>query len=205
MDAKELRARLAEAAIMPIVTVRSVDKALADIGRLIEEGIGALEIVFRTPEAATALAEACRRFPKTLIGAGTMLGAREVEAAVAAGARFLVSPGLTQKLHDVVTRAGCPMIPGVLTASEVLAATEWGYELMKYYPAQPSNGLAVLADYANVFPAVGFVPTGKIDASLVPQYGALRNVVAVGGSWMLGERAPDAVAGTIAAFRKAKG
>jgi len=205
MDARELRARLAEAAIMPIVTVRSVDKALADIGRLIEEGIGALEIVFRTPEAATALAEACRRFPKALIGAGTMLGSREVEAAVAAGARFLVSPGLTEKLHHVVTRAGCPMIPGVLTASEVLAATEWGYELMKYYPAQPSNGLAVLADYANVFPAVGFVPTGKIDASLVPQYGALRNVVAVGGSWMLGERPADAIAGQIAAFRKAKG
>jgi len=177
MDASELRARLAEAAIMPIMTVRSVETTLAEIGRLSEEGIGVVEIVFRTAEAAEALAEARRRFPKTLIGAGTMLGAGEVKAAVAAGAQFL----------------------------EVLAATELGYELMKYYPAQPSNGLAALADYANIFQGVGFVPTGKIDAGLVPQYGALRNVVAVGGSWMLGSRAPTAIGEQIAAFRKAKG
>ena len=128
-----------------------------------------------------------------------------MKAAVAAGAQFLVSPGLTGKLHAAVSGTGCPMIPGVLTASEVLAATELGYELMKYYPAQPSNGLAALADYANIFQGVGFVPTGKIDAGLVPQYGALRNVVAVGGSWMLGSRAPTAIGEQIAAFRKAKG
>jgi 2-dehydro-3-deoxyphosphogluconate aldolase/(4S)-4-hydroxy-2-oxoglutarate aldolase len=205
MDRKELRARLAEAAIMPIITVRAVDKALADITRLIEEGVGAIEIVFRTAEAATALAEARRRFPKSLIGAGTMLRAEQVTQAVEAGADFLVSPGLTPKLHAVVAASGRPMIPGVLTASEVLAATEYGYDLMKYYPAQPSNGLMVLADYANIFTDVGFVPTGKIDASVLGQYGALRNVVAVGGSWMLGDRAGSPIGEQIAAFRKAKG
>jgi 2-dehydro-3-deoxyphosphogluconate aldolase/(4S)-4-hydroxy-2-oxoglutarate aldolase len=204
MDQKELRARLAAAAIMPIMTVRSVDKTLADIGRLIEEGIGAVEIVFRTPEAAAALAEARKRFPKALIGAGTMLRADQVKAAITAGADFLVSPGLTPKLHEAVAGAGVPMIPGVLTASEVLAAIELGYELMKYYPAQPSNGLMVLADYANVFPEVGFVPTGKIDGSVLGAYGALRNVIAVGGSWMLGEQAPGTIGGQIAAFRKAR-
>jgi 2-dehydro-3-deoxyphosphogluconate aldolase/(4S)-4-hydroxy-2-oxoglutarate aldolase len=97
------------------------------------------------------------------------------------------------------------MIPGVLTASEVLAATEYGYDLMKYYPAQPSNGLLVLADYANIFPDVGFVPTGKIDASVLAEYGALRNVVAVGGSWMLGDRAGSPIGEQVATFRKAKG
>jgi len=205
MDSKELRARLAEAAIMPIITVRAVDKALADIARLIEEGVGAIEIVFRTAEAAAALAEARRRFPKALIGAGTMLRAEQVAKAVAAGADFLVSPGLTPRLHEIVAAAGRPMIPGVLTASEVLAATEYGYDLVKYYPAQPSNGLMVLADYANIFTDVGFVPTGKIDASVLSQYGALRNVVAVGGSWMLGDHAGSPIREQIATFRKAKG
>lgn len=204
MDASELRGRLAEAAIMPIVTVRSVEKALTEIDRLLADGIRAVEIVFRTPEAAAALAEAKRRFPKALIGAGTMLGAGQVRQAVEARADFLVSPGLTPKLHEIVATTGLPMIPGVLTASEVLAAIELGYGLMKYYPSQPSNGLLVLADYANVFPDVGFVPTGKIDATVLGAYGALRNVVAVGGSWMLGERPPGAIGEQIAAFRKAR-
>lgn len=129
--------------------------------------------------------EAKQQFPNCLFGAGTILSEKNLSDAVEAGADFLVSPGLTRELFELVQPSGLPHIPGVQTASEVMAAIGLGYRLMKYYPAQPSNGLVVLADYFNVFPDVGFVPTGKIDANVLPNYAALPNVIAIGGSWML--------------------
>ncbi|MBZ9938410.1 bifunctional 4-hydroxy-2-oxoglutarate aldolase/2-dehydro-3-deoxy-phosphogluconate aldolase [Mesorhizobium sp. BR1-1-16] len=185
MTPSELRGRLADAPILPILTVRAVETTMQQIDRLVACGIAAIEVVFRTSEAAGALAAAKARHPATLFGAGTIMTAEAVTEAVAARADFLVSPGLTPWLVDLVRPTGLPHIPGIQTASEVMTAVHYGYSLMKFYPAQASNGAMVLADYANIFPDIGFVPTGKIDAASLPSYLALANVVAAGGSWML--------------------
>ncbi|MDQ0391434.1 bifunctional 4-hydroxy-2-oxoglutarate aldolase/2-dehydro-3-deoxy-phosphogluconate aldolase [Labrys monachus] len=190
LSTDHLRRRLAEAAILPILPVSSPDAALDEIDRMAAEGMSAVEILFRTAEAAAVLARAKARHPSILFGAGTMLNAANVEAAVAAGADFLVSPGLTPRLHAIVADGRLPHIPGVQTASEVMTAVEYGYTLLKYYPSKASNAPMVLADYANIFLGVGFVPTGNIDASMLADYAAVPNVVAVGGTWMLPSRKP---------------
>jgi len=190
MNTDELRRRLADTALLPILPVASPDDALREIDAMVEEGVFAVEILFRTAEAAIVLGKAKARHPACLFGAGTMLASAHVEAAVAAGADFTVSPGLTPRLHALVAVSGLPHIPGVQTASEVMAAVEHGYGLLKYYPSKASNAPMVLADYANIFLGVGFVPTGNIDASTIEEYAAVRNVVAVGGTWMLPSRKP---------------
>jgi len=105
--------------------------------------------------------------------------------ACAAGAHFLVNPGLTPELHEAAPKSGRMRVPGVQTASEAMAARRFGYRLMKYYPAEPSNGLVVLEDYANMFHNVAFMATGKIKSDLLAAYRRLANVAAVDGSRML--------------------
>lgn len=190
MNTAELRARLAETPILPVMAVKSVEEGLRDIDGLVAAGAPVIEILFRTPEAPLVLEKAKARHPGCLFGAGTMLRAEHVATAVATGADFTVSPGLTPALHEALATTGLPHIPGVLTASEVMQAREYGYTLMKYYPSEASNGPQVLTDYANIFEDAGFVTTGGINASLLTAYGSVCNIVAVGGGWMIPSRRP---------------
>lgn len=185
MDHGEVTSRIARAGIVPIVTVRDLRAGVALIDQLVETGAAAIEVVLRTPEAPAALSIAVKRHPQCLVAAGTILDEAGVRTAVEAGAHFLVSPGLTPDLHEASIGAGRMLVPGVQTASEVMAARRLGYRLLKYYPAEPSNGVVVLEDYANIFHDVAFMATGKITSALLAGYGRLRNVAAVGGSWML--------------------
>lgn len=182
--------RIAQAGIVPIVTVRDLPEGIALIDRLVEAGADVIEIVLRTPEAPAALKAALGRHPQCLFAAGTILDEEGVRMASDTGAHVLVSPGLTPELHEAASKSGRMLVPGVQTASEVMAARRLGYSLMKYYPAEPSNGLVVLEDYANIFHTVAFMATGKIKPDLLAAYGRLVNVAAVGGSWML---KPDAM------------
>lgn len=194
-DIAQLRIRLSETPILPVMAIRDLGEGLKDIDGLVAAGATVIEILFRTPEAPAALKAAKVRHPHCLFGAGTMLAANHVRLALDSGADFTVSPGLTAALQALVAQSGLPHIPGVQTASETMQACEYGYELMKYYPSQASNGPEVLADYANIFEGVGFVTTGGIDIPLLPAYGAVRNIVAVGGSWMLPSRLPPGAPG----------
>jgi 2-dehydro-3-deoxyphosphogluconate aldolase / (4S)-4-hydroxy-2-oxoglutarate aldolase len=190
MNIADLRARIAAMPILPVMAVRTLEEGMKDIDELVEAGAPVIEILFRTPQAPLALKQAKARHPHCLFGAGTLLHAGHVELAIAAGADFTVSPGLTQALHASISATGLPHIPGALTASEVMEACERGYTLLKYYPSEASNGPVVLADYANIFEDVGFVTTGGIDSSLLARYGSVRNIVAVGGGWMIPSRRP---------------
>lgn len=194
MDRDEVVGRFRRAGVVPIITVRNVDASLALIAKLVDAGADVIEIVFRTPEASKVLSEARKRHDGCMFAAGTMLDDASVRRAVEAGAHCFVSPGLTAELHEAATASGLLLIPGVQTASEVMNARRWGYALMKYYPAEPSNGLVVLADYANIFDNVSFLATGKITRPKLALYGALRNVAAVGGSWMLEGAEPERLA-----------
>lgn len=177
--------RIVQAGIVPIVTVRDLPAGIALIDRLVEAGADTVEIVLRTPEAPAALHATLERHPQCLVAAGTILDEAGVRTASDAGAHLLVSPGLTPDLHEASLRFGRTLVPGVQTASEVMAARRLGYRLMKYYPAEPSNGPVVLEDYANIFHDVAFMATGKIKPDMLATYGRLANVAAVGGSWML--------------------
>jgi len=147
-------------------------------------GLRVLEVTLRTPAALEAL-HAMRAVEGAIVGAGTVLDAALYDEAIAAGARFVVSPGLTHALVTAAATRMVPLLPGAATASEIMRAREAGLTRLKFFPAESLGGVAALKGYASVFPDVRFCPTGGIDASSAPAYLALRNVACVGGSWPL--------------------
>ncbi len=184
MHANTVATALREAGIIPILTVKDLNETLKLVSALVDGGIRAVEIVLRTEPATEAIRLVRQAFPDLLVAAGTVMGPAAFDRAVEAGANLIVSPGLTPELADYHRRNPIPMIPGALTASEVMWAVDRGYTLLKYYPAVPSNGAAVLADYGNIFSGVSFMPTGKISLSTLPDFARLKNVACIGGSWM---------------------
>jgi 2-dehydro-3-deoxyphosphogluconate aldolase/(4S)-4-hydroxy-2-oxoglutarate aldolase len=119
-----------------------------------------------------------------VVGAGTVLRAADVSRARESGAKFLVSPGLTEELASAGLATGLPYIPGAITPSEIMAAREFGFSLLKFFPAEPSGGIAALKHYAPVFAGIVFCPTGGVNDGNAKDYLALPNVPMVGGAWM---------------------
>jgi 2-dehydro-3-deoxyphosphogluconate aldolase/(4S)-4-hydroxy-2-oxoglutarate aldolase len=180
---RTLRALLNRHAVLPIMTVRSEETGLRIAESLLAGGLTTMEITLRTAEGAAAIAAIRRRFPEMAIGAGTLLRPDDFDRAASAGAQFGVSPGMDGPLAEAAVKSALPFLPGVQTASEVMAAVGYGFRTLKFYPARAAGGTAVLADFGNIFQDVLFVPTGKLAQADVPEYLALRNVLAVGGSW----------------------
>ncbi|MCX5512921.1 bifunctional 4-hydroxy-2-oxoglutarate aldolase/2-dehydro-3-deoxy-phosphogluconate aldolase [Kaistia algarum] len=176
--------RLAAARIVAIVSVGDVEGAVALVDDLAAAGVETVEILFRNADAPKALVRCRARHPEMLLAAGTIVTADLCRQAVEAGADLMISPGLTPALAAASRTVPLPLIAGVQTASEVMAAAELGLRLVKFYPAEPNGAPAILRDYANVFPAMRFVPTGGIGEAQLAAYGALKNVAAVGGSWL---------------------
>jgi 2-dehydro-3-deoxyphosphogluconate aldolase/(4S)-4-hydroxy-2-oxoglutarate aldolase len=143
-----------------------------------------IEVALRTSVAAAAIAAISRELPHVVVGAGTLLRAADVGLAVHAGARFLVSPGMTPELAGSALATELPYLPGVATPSEVMAARALGICVMKFFPAEALGGVAFLRALAPVFPGVAFCPTGGIDEGNAGEYLSLPNVPVVGGSWM---------------------
>ncbi len=198
------KAALAAARLLPIISAPDADAAVALIDDFATAGITAVEILFRASAAPAALARARARHPQLLLAAGTILDMAAREAAIAAGADLLIAPGLTPTLA-ALCRAGPPLIPGAQTPSEVMAAREAGFGVLKFYPAEPNDAPAILPDYANVFADIAFVPTGGITEAALPRYAKLRNVIAVGGSWLHAGLEPGPGRATALAERVARG
>jgi 2-dehydro-3-deoxyphosphogluconate aldolase / (4S)-4-hydroxy-2-oxoglutarate aldolase len=173
------------APVIPVLTVQSVDDALAQARALIAGGLTTLEITLRTPVAMAAVRALTKTFPDELVGAGTIVEADQIKAAVEAGAGFLVSPGMTARLIEAAVRSPVPFLPGAATASEALALRERGFRALKFFPAEPAGGAKYLASLAGPLPDLIFCPTGGIDAQKAESYLALANVACVGGSWMV--------------------
>lgn len=184
MISTDLSVRLRGAGILPVITVHDVEATLSLIEALARGGIRGVEIVMRTERASSAIEAIKRRFPQLLLAAGTVVTAALLEKAADAGADFVISPGMPSELLGHPRLAGTPLVPGALTPTEVLDALSKGFRIVKYYPAVAFSGVDVLADYANVFPEVEFMPTGKISMGVLDSYMGLPNVVCVGGSWM---------------------
>jgi 2-dehydro-3-deoxyphosphogluconate aldolase/(4S)-4-hydroxy-2-oxoglutarate aldolase len=177
--------RLADPGIVPVVEIATVDRA-AGLGRaLLAAGLPCAEITFRTAAAADAIRALRDACPDLLVGAGTVLRPEQVDAALAAGAAFLVAPGFNPAVVDRALERGVPMVPGVCTPSEIERAMGAGLDTLKFFPAEVSGGVAFLKAVAPVYPAVRFVPTGGVDAANLGAYLGLPNVLACGGSWMV--------------------
>ena len=146
------------------------------------------EITFRTDAAADAISALAGAFPEMLVGAGTVLNVAQAEAAVAAGGRFVVSPGLDDSVVDWCLANDVPVVPGVMTPTEITQATSHGLRLLKFFPAEAAGGIAVLRAVSAAFPGIEFVPTGGVGAANLAEYLRLPMVAACGGSWLAPRR-----------------
>ncbi|WP_399137875.1 bifunctional 4-hydroxy-2-oxoglutarate aldolase/2-dehydro-3-deoxy-phosphogluconate aldolase [Streptomyces sp. NBUA17] len=180
------------APVVPVVVVDELADAVPLARALVAGGLPAIEVTLRTPVALDAIRAIAGEVPGAVVGAGTVITAEQVGEVVAAGARFLVSPGWTDGLLDAMRASGVPFLPGVSTTSEVVALLERGVREMKFFPAEAAGGTAYLKALAAPLPQARFCPTGGIGPASAPEYLALPNVGCVGGSWMLPK---DAVAG----------
>ncbi|MHA6523044.1 bifunctional 4-hydroxy-2-oxoglutarate aldolase/2-dehydro-3-deoxy-phosphogluconate aldolase [Tessaracoccus sp. G1721] len=182
---------VADNRIIPVVVINQAERAAALGEALVAGGIPIAEVTFRT-EAAP---EAIRRMsanPALLVGAGTVLSVAQVDQAVDAGARFIVSPGFSAAVVQRAQHHGLPVFPGAVTPSEIMAALDLGLTTLKFFPANIYGGAAALKALGAPFPQVRFIPTGGVSAANLETYLTLPNVAAVGGSWMVPAAAVDA-------------
>jgi len=170
--------------VIPVLTIDRERDAVPLARALFEGGLPVIEIALRTPAAIAAIAAVARELPQVVVGAGTLLRAADVGRAAQAGARFLVSPGVTPELAASALAAELPYLPGVATPSEIMATRALGICVMKLFPAEALGGVGFLRALAPVFSGIAFCPTGGIDERSAGEYLVLPNVPFVGGSWM---------------------
>ena len=170
--------------VIPVLQFDSVEQGEQTARALYEGGIRVLEITLRTPAGLGVIERMAKFADDLVVGVGTLTRPEQVAAAVSAGARFGVSPGLTDALADAAKALGLALLPGVATSSEILIALEHGYRTLKLFPAEQVGGVAMLKAFGGPFNDVKFCPTGGVTAATAPNYLALPNVVCVGGSWL---------------------
>ncbi|MEL7129668.1 MAG: bifunctional 4-hydroxy-2-oxoglutarate aldolase/2-dehydro-3-deoxy-phosphogluconate aldolase [Pseudomonadota bacterium] len=184
-DISLLTTALSKAPIVPVITLDHVADAVPLADALRTGGMGVVEVTLRTDAALEGIAAMKSAFPEMLVGAGTLVSPGDVDAALSAGAEFLVSPGVTPKLLPALKEAGVPALPGVATASEAMARADDGFPILKLFPAVPVGGLSLLKSWAGPLSEIKFMPTGGISPKNMIEFLALPNVIAVGGSWMV--------------------
>ena len=169
-----------------VAVIDKADDAVPLTEALLAGGLNCIEVTFRTAGAAESISRIRKSLPNAVVGAGTLLTADNVKKAVDAGAQFGVSPGLSEAVSKAAHDAKLPLFPGVVTPTEVMAALELGWKQLKFFPAETFGGVNALKALAGPFGHTGvkFVPTGGITAATLPNYLAVPQVAAVGGSWM---------------------
>ncbi|MEL6480579.1 MAG: bifunctional 4-hydroxy-2-oxoglutarate aldolase/2-dehydro-3-deoxy-phosphogluconate aldolase [Pseudomonadota bacterium] len=172
------------APVIPVLVIDDAATAAPLAKALVAGGLPVLEVTLRTPAALDAIRAMSDAAPEALVGAGTLRSSADVQAAVAAGARFGVSPGFLPSVLDTAGEVGLPLLPGVATPSEAMAAAELGLDHLKFFPAEANGGVPVLQAWASPLAGLSFCPTGGIGIGNAPDYLALSNVVCVGGSWV---------------------
>ncbi len=180
------------APVVPVLIIDDLADAVPLARALVAGGLRALEVTMRTPVALDAIRAMGEALPEAVVGVGTLRSAAHVRAAVAAGARFGVSPGLSAAMLDAAEDAGLPMLPGVATPTEAMTAAERGLSILKFFPAEANGGASVLKAWDSPLQGLTFCPTGGISARNAPDYLALPNVICVGGSWVAPKDAIDA-------------
>lgn len=186
MNALEL---LEQSPVMPVIVIKDIDTAIDLARALVAGGVRSLEITLRSDMALQSITLISQAVPEALVGVGTIRSAAQLEAAVKAGARFGVSPGLTPSIAKAANESGIPFLPGVATASESMYAADQGFNVQKLFPAEAVGGITLLKALYGPLPDTVFCPTGGINADNARSYLALPNVKCVGGSWLTPEAA----------------
>jgi 2-dehydro-3-deoxyphosphogluconate aldolase/(4S)-4-hydroxy-2-oxoglutarate aldolase len=175
--------------VIPVIVIEDLTQAVPLAKALIAGGVRVLEVTLRTAPALEAIQRIAREVPEAIVGAGTLTRPQDFAEAINAGARFGVSPGLTPALIQAAHNTGLPLLPGVMTPSEVIAARLGGFRELKLFPAQQAGGIGMLKALGGPFPDVTFCPTGGVSSANAPDFLALPNVACVGGSWLVPQAA----------------
>ena len=170
--------------VIPVMVINQLEQAVPLARALVEGGLKVLEITLRTPVALEAIRRIKAEVPGAIVGAGTIINIKTLEQALEVGSEFLVSPGVTDSLLAAALSSGVPILPGVVTPSEVMRLLDMGVTAMKFFPADAAGGIPMLKSIGGPLPQVTFCPTGGINPKNAPDYLALSNVACVGGSWM---------------------
>ena len=173
--------------LIPVVVIKELSETDKILTALKNNGINCAEITFRTACAKEAIAYACKNYPEMSIGAGTVINAEQCNAALEAGAQFIVSPGLSVAVAEICKEKNIPYYPGCVTPTEIMQALELGITTVKFFPANVYGGLQALKALSAPFPQVKFIPTGGVDRSNIDEFLAFDKVVAIGGSFFVKE------------------
>jgi 2-dehydro-3-deoxyphosphogluconate aldolase/(4S)-4-hydroxy-2-oxoglutarate aldolase len=176
---------LGKIGIVPVIKIDDVEKAVPLAKALIAGGIPCAEVTFRTAQGEEAIRRIAREVPGILLGAGTVLTTDQVNRAIGAGAKFIVSPGLNPKVVAYCIQKGIPITPGCSNPSDIEQALEAGLEVVKFFPAEQAGGLDYIKAIAAPYPNLKFMPTGGINAGNIAKYIAFEKIHACGGSWMV--------------------
>ncbi|MST49432.1 bifunctional 4-hydroxy-2-oxoglutarate aldolase/2-dehydro-3-deoxy-phosphogluconate aldolase [Mobiluncus porci] len=178
---------LKENPIVPVVVLDRVEDAVPTARALLAGGIKSAEVTLRTEAALGCIGAIAREVPEITVGAGTVINREQAEAAVAEGAKFLVSPGTSKKIAKAADKAQVPLLPGIANPTDIMEVLSWGWglEVVKFFPAVPLGGLPVVKAFAGPFPQVKFMPTGGINLDNLAEWLSAPMIPAVGGSWMV--------------------
>ncbi len=181
-----IRAVLADHPIVPVVTLHSIEQSNRMAEQLLSAGIRCIEVTLRTEQAMDCIAHLQRNWgDKIAVGVGTLVRPEQVDVVEKLGVQFLVSPGLSSNLAKRLKASNIPFLPGVSTPSDIVGAMAYGFDTLKFFPANIFGGIAALKTYGQVFPDIKFCPTGGINEANYRDFLALSNVVSVGGSWVV--------------------
>ena len=182
---KEIAEKFQKFGVVPVVVLEDTKDAVPLAKALVEGGLPCAEVTFRTEAAEESIRLMAEQFPEMLVGAGTVLTTEQVDAAVGAGAKFIVSPGFDPEIVDYCLEKGITVLPGCATPSEVAKAVKRGLEVVKFFPAEQAGGLPMIKAMAAPYTMVKFMPTGGINPENVKDYLAFNKIFACGGSWMV--------------------
>ena len=170
--------------VIPVLVVDDISTAPELASALVAGGLRVLEVTLRTPAGLAAITAMAQAAPDAIVGAGTVLNADQLKRAVDAGARFIVSPGLTEGVARAAEEAGVPLLAGVASAGDIMRGLDLGLDRFKFFPAETSGGAAAIAAFAGPFAEVAFCPTGGINAAKAASYLTQKTVLCVGGGWV---------------------
>lgn len=181
----DINAKIESLKLVPVVVLEDAKDALPLAKALIDGGLPVAEVTFRTAAAEDSIRAISEAYPEMLVGAGTVTNLEQAKTAVAAGAKFLVTPGFSDEVTRYAVENDIPIFPGTCTPTEVMRAMSYGLKVVKFFPASQYGGLNTIKALAGPFPAMRFMPTGGINAGNVKEYLADKHIIACGGSWMV--------------------
>lgn len=181
----EILKQIEQLKLLPVIKLDSSENAAPLAEALIEGGLPAAEVTFRTDAAEDSIKIMTQKYPEMLVGAGTITSVQQAEKAVAAGASFLVSAGFNRKVTEYAVENHIPIFPGICTPTELMLLLEYNLPVAKFFPAEQYGGLKTIKALAAPFPNIKFMPTGGINTSNVCEYLACDKIIACGGSWMV--------------------